>query len=267
MLAVRAALDELTLAEATASTARRSTSTARAGTSARSPTTPASCRPRQGQLAGTGIGTFNDRLRDAVRGGGPFDEDPRDPGLRHRAVHRPERRAGQRHAPPSSALGCCTTRTWSSSASPATCATTSSSTATGDGRARRRGRLQRPAGRLRRPTRARSITYVDAHDNETLFDALGVQAADRHADGRPGADEHAVAGDGRARRRAPSFWHAGTDLLRSKSLDRNSYDSGDWFNRIDWTGQEQRFGSRPAAGGRQRGQVAVSCGRCWPTRR
>ncbi len=25
-------------------------------------------------LAGTGIGTFNDRLRDAVRGGGPFDE-------------------------------------------------------------------------------------------------------------------------------------------------------------------------------------------------
>ncbi len=24
-------------------------------------------------MAGTGIGTFNDRLRDAVRGGGPFD--------------------------------------------------------------------------------------------------------------------------------------------------------------------------------------------------
>ena len=26
------------------------------------------------EMAGTGIGTFNDRLRDAVRGGGPFDE-------------------------------------------------------------------------------------------------------------------------------------------------------------------------------------------------
>src|SRR5690606_11372475 len=25
-------------------------------------------------MAGTGIGTFSDRLRDAVRGGGPFDE-------------------------------------------------------------------------------------------------------------------------------------------------------------------------------------------------
>src|SRR5690606_23939906 len=28
----------------------------------------------QVNLAGTGIGTFNDRLRDAVRGGGPFDD-------------------------------------------------------------------------------------------------------------------------------------------------------------------------------------------------
>jgi pullulanase len=33
---------------------------------------------------------------------------------------------------------------------------------------------------------------------------------------------------------SPCFWHAGTELLRSKSLDRNSYDSGDWFNRIRW---------------------------------
>ena len=27
------------------------------------------------------------------------------------------------------------------------------------------------------------------------------------------------------------FVHAGDDLLRSKSLDRDSYNSGDWFNR------------------------------------
>ena len=32
-------------------------------------------------MAGTGIGTFNDRLRDAVRGGGPFDENPRVQGF------------------------------------------------------------------------------------------------------------------------------------------------------------------------------------------
>ena len=40
----------------------------------------------------------------------------------------------------------------------------------------------------------------------------------------------------------PSFWHAGADLLRSKSLDRNSYDSGDWFNTLDWTGADNGFG-------------------------
>ena len=32
----------------------------------------------------------------------------------------------------------------------------------------------------------------------------------------------------------PALSQAGTDLLRSKSLDRNSYDSGDWFNAIHW---------------------------------
>ncbi len=31
----------------------------------------------QTNMDGTGIGTFNDRLRDAVRGGGPFDADHR----------------------------------------------------------------------------------------------------------------------------------------------------------------------------------------------
>ena len=42
---------------------------------------------------------------------------------------------------------------------------------------------------------------------------------------------------------SPSFWHAGADLLRSKSLDRNSYNSGDWFNRIDWGYDSSTFGS------------------------
>ncbi|MEO8102923.1 MAG: alpha-1,6-glucosidase domain-containing protein, partial [Betaproteobacteria bacterium] len=40
-----------------------------------------------------------------------------------------------------------------------------------------------------------------------------------------------------------AYFHAGGELLRSKSLDRNSYDSGDWFNRIDWRGQDNYFAS------------------------
>ncbi len=38
------------------------------------------------------------------------------------------------------------------------------------------------------------------------------------------------------------FFHAGDDLLRSKSLDRDAYNSGDWFNAIDWTGEDNGFG-------------------------
>lgn len=38
-----------------------------------------------------------------------------------------------------------------------------------------------------------------------------------------------------------AYYHAGIDVLRSKSLDRNSYDSGDWFNRLDWTYRDNGF--------------------------
>jgi pullulanase len=38
------------------------------------------------------------------------------------------------------------------------------------------------------------------------------------------------------------FIHAGEELLRSKSEDRNSYNSGDWFNRLDFTYQSNNWG-------------------------
>ncbi len=39
-----------------------------------------------------------------------------------------------------------------------------------------------------------------------------------------------------------TFFHAGQDMLRSKSLDRDSYNSGDWFNRLDFTYQSNNWG-------------------------
>ena len=48
------------------------------------------------------------------------------------------------------------------------------------------------------------------------------------------------------------FVHAGSDMLRSKSLDRNSYNSGDWFNKLDFTYQSNNFGvGLPLAGDNQ----------------
>jgi len=40
-----------------------------------------------------------------------------------------------------------------------------------------------------------------------------------------------------------AYLHAGVELMRSKSGDRNSYDSGDWFNRIDWTLRDNGWGA------------------------
>src|SRR5207302_1831912 len=38
------------------------------------------------------------------------------------------------------------------------------------------------------------------------------------------------------------FFQAGDDMLRSKDMDQNSYDSGDWFNKIDWSGATANWG-------------------------
>ncbi|KAL8193157.1 hypothetical protein R6Q57_027061 [Mikania cordata] len=38
------------------------------------------------------------------------------------------------------------------------------------------------------------------------------------------------------------FFHCGDEILRSKSLDRDSYNSGDWFNRIDFSYNSNNWG-------------------------
>ena len=96
-----------------------------------------------------------------------------------------------------------------------------------------------PAGYADSPEEV--ISYVDAHDNETLFDSLMYKLPVATAmDDRVRMNTLSLATTALAQ--TPSFWHAGADLLRSKSLDRNSYDSGDWFNSLDFTGQDNGFG-------------------------
>jgi pullulanase/glycogen debranching enzyme len=55
------------------------------------------------------------------------------------------------------------------------------------------------------------------------------------------------------------FFHAGDELLRSKSMDGNSYDSGDYFNRIDWTGTSNNWavGAPPQNTGNNAANLAV----------
>jgi pullulanase len=79
------------------------------------------------------------------------------------------------------------------------------------------------------------------HDNQDLFDQVQLKSSF--------TDSIAT----RARRQIVGmslvtlgegvpFYQGGDDLLRSKDMDQNSYNSGDWFNKIDWTGQTANWG-------------------------
>ncbi|MFI6576660.1 pullulanase-type alpha-1,6-glucosidase [Nocardiopsis sp. NPDC050513] len=192
-------------------------------------------------MAGTGIGTFNDRLRDGVRGGGPFDADPRVQGFGSGLYTDPntspangtEEQQRDRLLAYHDLVRVGLTgnlrdyRFTSSSGTEVTGAEVDYNGA--------------PAGYTLVPGEA--VTYVDAHDNETLYDALAYKLPpDTPMEDRVRMQSLSLAtallGQGTA------FVHAGSERLRSKSLDRNSYDSGDWFNRFDRDcGQGNNFGA------------------------
>ena len=78
------------------------------------------------------------------------------------------------------------------------------------------------------------INYISAHDNQTLFDnnQYKIPMATTMAD-RVRVNNLGMALVGLAQ--GIPFFHAGDDILRSKSFDKNSFNSGDWFNKLDWT--------------------------------
>ncbi|WP_030671066.1 pullulanase-type alpha-1,6-glucosidase [Streptomyces cellulosae] len=185
----------------------------------------------QQNMAGTGIATFSDRARDAVRGGGPFDEDPGIQGFASGLYTDPnsstangtpaEQKARLLHYQDLIKVGL------SGNLAAYRFTDTAGKEVTGadvdyNGR---------PAGYAAAPGDA--LAYADAHDNESLFDALtyklpaGTSPADR-------ARMQVLALATTTLSQGPALSQAGTDLLRSKSLDRNSYDSGDWFNAVHW---------------------------------
>ncbi len=97
-----------------------------------------------------------------------------------------------------------------------------------------------PAGYASEPTEV--VNYVENHDNQTLFDIHVFKLpVDTSAQDRARVQLLALAFP--VLSQGVAYFHAGGELLRSKSLDRNSYDSGDWFNRIDWTGRTHAFPS------------------------
>ena len=172
----------------------------------------------QENMYGTGIGTFNDRMRDAIRGGGPFS-DQRVQGF---ATGNPE------------------LSDW-------LCAGLAGNMrdfrfVASSGKTVTAGELdyfEQKVGYTASPVE--NIAYASVHDNQTLFDAIQIKSpADETIEQR--TRRHIVANSLVALAQGIPFFQAGDDLLRSKSMDNNSYNSGDWFNALDFTFQSNNWG-------------------------
>jgi len=78
------------------------------------------------------------------------------------------------------------------------------------------------------------INYVSKHDDPSLWDQLQFNLPfETMLEDRVRAHNIAMAIP--LMSQGVPFLQMGGDFIRSKSLDRNSYDSGDWFNRVDFT--------------------------------
>jgi pullulanase-type alpha-1,6-glucosidase len=193
-------------------------------------------------LPGTGIATFSDRLRDAVRGGGPFDngEDKKIQGFINGLYYDPNEHERERSGPEAQKQRLLLYQDQIKVGLAGNLADFPIIDRTG---AKVKGSQVdyngSPAGYTKDPQEV--VTYIEAHDNETLFDKIQYAAPleasvqDRMRMQNMGISIVMLS-------QGMPFFQAGQELLRSKSLDRNSYNSGDWFNRLDWTYTSNNWG-------------------------
>ena len=201
----------------------------------------------QVNMAGTGIGSFSDRIRDAVRGGGPFSP-RRDQGFATGLYVEPNGTFGGTAAEEKAALLRLTDLVRLGLAG-----NLADYPIVDAGGTTRLGKdvdyFGMPGAYGASPDD--TIQYIGVHDDPDWFDTMNlklrtnVPRADRVRMHRLGLSIVALS-------QGVPFFMAGDEILRSKSADRNSYNSGDWFNRIDWTMQSNNWGvGLPPANGNQ----------------
>lgn len=191
-------------------------------------------------LNGSGIGTFNDRLRDAVRGGGAADNSAgliANQGYINGLVYAPNALADPIRPPADLLQQADMVRAGMAGS------LRDFELLTYQGTTKRLQQIaygEQPAGYVSQPGEV--VNYVENHDNQTLFDInayrlpLETSREDRARVQMLGAAIVAFS-------QGVAYFHAGIDTLRSKSMDANSFNSGDWFNRLDWSYADNYFGS------------------------
>ncbi len=189
-------------------------------------------------LNGSGIGSFSDRARDAIRGGGHGDAGEgivKNQGYINGLFYMPNALADKAR-PQQDLLRAADMLRLGLAGS-----VRNFSMQTFDGKTRQLQDIDyagQPAGYASQPGEV--VNYVENHDNQTLFDInayrlpLDTSSADR-------ARIQALALATTAFSQGVAYYHAGVDILRSKSMDSNSFNSGDWFNRLDWSYGDNYF--------------------------
>ncbi|WP_245883983.1 pullulanase-type alpha-1,6-glucosidase [Vibrio albus] len=184
----------------------------------------------QANMYGTGVGTYSDRMRDAVRGGGPFDGGD---GLRANQgfgngafVYPNDKDAVDR----ATALHLMDLVRVGMAGNLKDYSFTDST-----GKVITGGELDyngQAAGYAKDADEIQN--YIAKHDNQTLWDNNQYKIP------------YAASLDTRVRMQAVGmstvllgqgvvFTQMGSDILRSKSMQRDSYDSGDWYNQVDFS--------------------------------
>ncbi|MGA8087107.1 MAG: pullulanase-type alpha-1,6-glucosidase [Terracidiphilus sp.] len=193
----------------------------------------------QVNLYGYGIGSFNDRIRDGIHGGSPFT-DERVQGFATGLFTDPSAYTSSTMATSAQQSQLLQYADWilvglTGNLRDYTFTDSAGATVTG-AEVNYNGQ---PTGYTKSPIEA--INYASVHDNQDLFDQIQLKSSY--------SDTIAM----RARRQVLGmslvtlgegipFYQGGDDLLRSKDMDQNSYNSGDWFNKIDWSGQTANWG-------------------------
>ncbi|GAB5380462.1 MAG: hypothetical protein Alis3KO_26020 [Aliiglaciecola sp.] len=195
----------------------------------------------QSELAGTEIGTFTDRLRDAIRGGSSFvsGNDIRvgqglgnglvtAPNELHDAQNREQMMQEYLLSLDQARIGLA-----------GNLAIFPLENAQGEnvfGRDIDYGGA--PTGYALDP--ADTVNYVSKHDNQTLWDNNQYRiASELSTEQRVRMQILSLAYPMLAQ--GIPFIHMGSELLRSKSFLRDSYDFGDWFNKIDFSKQSNNY--------------------------
>ncbi|KAI4346471.1 hypothetical protein L6164_007365 [Bauhinia variegata] len=192
----------------------------------------------QFNLFGTGIGSFNDRIRDAILGGSPFGH-PLQQGFATGLLLQPNDHDYGTEVNVETMLAASVDHIQVGVAANLRDFVLTnyegkevkgSEVLTYDGT---------PVAYTSCPTE--TINYVSAHDNETLFDIVNLKTPMNISVAERCRINH-LATSVIALSQGIPFFHCGDEVLRSKSLDRDSYNSGDWFNRIDFTYNSNNWG-------------------------